>query len=446
MNRFIIIISLIIVFPNWAIPQEAREISLSEAIEIALKNNLHLKESHGMIAGREAGVGKARSEWYPKLNLSISSGYDKSLSQPGEPQTIELFGEVQEITPTLGSRWSNLLSFRLTQNLYTGGELTGSLREAEAGLEIARCDYKAVRQGLILEVKRVYWELVRQDLLVRLSEEMLAHCEETLQLANSRLSCGSIAPVEVEEAKVALANEREGLIQAQTRRRETADELKNLLNIGFEPEIKPLDRPDPEPSLELTIDEAIKTALKGRPELTRLHKEIWRGESNLMRAKSQRYPHLRLKANYDWAGSDKDYYRDAWQDVKPSGWGVGVYIDCPIFDGHLAKSSIKEAKSGLVVAGLGLEKKEKEIIKEVRSFYYRLISARERIETMKENVGLAEENLRIAKLQFKVGTITSNELANYEVSLSKVKTRFIDSLIDYEIAKAGLTWAMGENR
>jgi len=63
---------------------------------------------------------------------------------------------------------------------------------------------------------------------------------------------------------------------------------------------------------------------------------------------------------------------------------------------------------------------------------------------MKRNVELSEENLRIAQLQFKVGIITSHEVNRYKITHSEARNRYIDTLIDYQIAKARFDRAMGE--
>ncbi|MDI6703495.1 MAG: TolC family protein [bacterium] len=445
LNRAIwtLALGLVVVFCAGGICEEVKNLSLKEAIRTALENNLGLKRTQEAVIGSKAVVGEVRSEWYPGLNLSLGMGFDETLSVAGEPQTFEFLGQTYEIHPPLTSQWSNSLCLGLSQNIYTGGRLTGSLREAEANLRIAECDHETAKRGLILEVMKAYWELVRADLLVRLAEEMVSYHQETLELATSRLSQGTIAPVEVEQAKVDLANQRDELIQARTRRREVEDELKVLLNIGFKIGIVPTDKPDFTPlSRIIDMDEAIECALKRRPELARFRHQVQARKAALMAAKSGRYPKVSVVANYGWAGMDKDY-ADALQNFKATRWGIGLNVNYALFDGGLTQSRIKEAESGLARAEYGRTEKEKEIVKEVREAFHRLTSASERIETMRENVGLAQENLRIAKLQFNVGTITSNDVNEYKTTLSKVKTRFIEAIIDYQIARARFNWAVG---
>ncbi|MBU1486524.1 TolC family protein [bacterium] len=443
--KWIIIILLVVSLVPKAFSGQTRRLSLDEVIGIALKNNLDIKEAQEMITGREAVVGEVKSEWYPNLTLSLGSGYDKTLNVPGEPQTFEFLGQTYEIASPLTSQWSNALSLNLTQNIYTGGRITGSLREAMAGVETVRGDYEIDRQNLVLRVKKSYWELIRAELLVKLREEMVDHYQETLELATSRLSKGAIAPIEVEQARVNLVNEEDNLIQARTMRREVEDELKALIEIGFEAEIRPIDKPDSSISFRLDMDRSVQMAINKRVELARLRQEIEILKGALMVAKSGRYPHLVLRAGYDWAGSDRNY-EDAWDNLEATSWNIGLSLNYSIFDGHLTKNKVKEAESNLEVAKYKLKEKEKEIVKEARKAYYQLISAKERIQAIKENVELAQENLRIGKLQFKVGTITSNEVNNYQVSLSEVKTKYIGALIDYEIAKARLEWTMGGGR
>lgn len=416
---------------------QTKNLSLDAAIGIALKNNLYLKGAQEMIAGKEAVACEAKSEWYPKLTLTLGSGYDRTLNVPGEPETFEFLGQTYEIASPLTSQWSNALSLNLTQNIYTGGRTTGSLREARAGVETVRDDYEIARQNLILRVKKAYWELVRAELLVKLTEEMVGHYQETLELAISRLSKGAIAPVEVEQARVDLVNEEDNLIQARTRRHEAEDELKFLLDIDFEIGIIPVDEPSLPSTLKMDLEKVIRSALERRVELARLRQEIEALKGALMVAKSGRYPHLVLRAGYNWVGSDRNY-EDAWDNLEATSLNIGLSLNYSIFDGHLTRNKIKKGESELRAAKYGLKTKEKEIIKEVRNAYYRLALSNKRIEKVEENVGLAKENLRIAQVQLRLGEITANELNDYQIVLNQTRTRYIEALIDAEIAKAEL--------
>ncbi|HAV42929.1 TPA: hypothetical protein DCX15_02800 [bacterium] len=441
-----VVIILLIVFSlqrGWA--EETMNLSLDKAIEIALENNLNIKQAQETITIGEAKVGKVKSEWYPNLTLGLGSGCNEILNLPGESQTFEFLGQTYEIKPPLSFQWSNTLSLRLTQNIYTGGRLRGSSKGVRAEFEARRKGYEVVKNNLILQVKKAYWELARADLLVRLSGETVDHHRQILELAGLRLSQGTIAPIEVEQARVNLVNEEDNLIQTQNRRRELEDELKALLEIEFEAGIVPIDEPSSSASPRIDIDEAINNGLKRRVELLKLRKELQAGEGALMVARSGRYPHLALRASYNWAGSNKNY-KDAWKDLKESSWEVGLSLSYSIFDGHLTKNKIKEAESNLKIAEYALLKKEKEIVKEIRNACSKLILSRRRIEKTGKNVDLAEENSRIARLQFKMGAITSNEVNNYQVVLSQARTKHIEALIDYEIARAELEWAMGETR
>ena len=56
----------------------------------------------------------------------------------------------------------------------------------------------------------------------------------------------------------------------------------------------------------------------------------------------------------------------------------------------------------------------------------------------------SHENLHSAKRQFELGATTINEVAEYNLDLADAKKEYINALIDFEIAKAELKWAAGE--
>ena len=61
-----------------------------------------------------------------------------------------------------------------------------------------------------------------------------------------------------------------------------------------------------------------------------------------------------------------------------------------------------------------------------------------------KNVSQAEENYRVTDEKFKNGLTLNSELLDAEVSLLTAKTNFVQSQVDYALAKAQLEKSSGE--
>jgi outer membrane protein TolC len=72
------------------------------------------------------------------------------------------------------------------------------------------------------------------------------------------------------------------------------------------------------------------------------------------------------------------------------------------------------------------------------------MGASKRIPLSQKSIAIAEKNLHSAKRQFELGATTINEVAEYNLDLADAKKEYTNALIDFEIAKAELKWAAGE--
>jgi outer membrane protein len=62
------------------------------------------------------------------------------------------------------------------------------------------------------------------------------------------------------------------------------------------------------------------------------------------------------------------------------------------------------------------------------------------------SIGQAEENYRVTNEKFRNGLVLSSELLDAEVALLQANTNYIQSLVDYELAKARLEKSSGMRR
>jgi outer membrane protein len=73
----------------------------------------------------------------------------------------------------------------------------------------------------------------------------------------------------------------------------------------------------------------------------------------------------------------------------------------------------------------------------------KLISASNAILSQKENIGAAEESLRVAIVQFRNGMIDNTKFLESNVELSNAKTLYIQALYDLQSSKAELNRSVG---
>jgi len=79
----------------------------------------------------------------------------------------------------------------------------------------------------------------------------------------------------------------------------------------------------------------------------------------------------------------------------------------------------------------------------VREIYLSLRQEEETIISQRENVGQAEEAMRIAEKRYISGLITNLEFMDTQLAMTEAKTAYLQALANYLIAKAKLINTMG---
>jgi len=81
---------------------------------------------------------------------------------------------------------------------------------------------------------------------------------------------------------------------------------------------------------------------------------------------------------------------------------------------------------------------------DISSNYLNLVKARERLSVSESSVEQAQENYKVTNDLFKQGLTLNSELIDAEVALLTARTNHVQSLVDYELAKASLERSIGE--
>jgi outer membrane protein TolC len=160
-------------------------ISLSNAIEIALKNNLEKQISFESALIAESQYQQALSARWPTLTLQAGFQHRDQAPTFTFPATnmslpIQLGGgaiPVAEQNVKLMNQNTTTSSLQLLYPLYTGGKITSIINQANIGKEIAQEEYRRTSLQVVRDVKRYYYaaqltkelDLTAKDILSMLS-------------------------------------------------------------------------------------------------------------------------------------------------------------------------------------------------------------------------------------------------------------------------------------
>ena len=423
---------------------------------------------------------QASSSWIEASQLSTSKrlDYSAAISQlipTGGNFSINLANYTSEsnrVTNTYNPLYSSTLRLEFTQPLLKNFGFKVNRREiiiARNNLDISENQLKRVLQETIYSVEEAYWNLVHGIETLKVRKQSLNLAQDLLEKNKRAVEVGTLAPIEILSAQSAVATREADILQAEASLKDSEDRLKTIINLAAEEEgaelatIIPLDKPAYEKK-EVSLDEALLTAMENRPDLNATRIDLKNKELNLSYSRNQLLPNLSLNASY-WSpgisgdqlildpddryappigkipGSSADALRDAF-DFKYNNWSAAITLDIPL-NTLLSRADYAQARVNLDLATLSLKNQEQQIFLEIKSAVRAVQTDYKRVQAYKVARELAQKTLEAEEEKLKVGITTPFFVLQYQTDLATAQTNEVKAMIDYNLSLARLNRAMG---
>jgi NodT family efflux transporter outer membrane factor (OMF) lipoprotein len=165
-----------------------------------LRRRPDVRAAERQLAAATAQVGVARAEWFPKLSIGASAGYQAL-------QSSQLFTQPSQMLSV-----GPLISWRIFQ----GGAIKAEIHAAEARQEQAALGYEKAVLGALADAERalVTYRLALDT--VRAQDDLLATCRRSYRHAERRHRAGDIALAELLQAEGRVRDAEDAQARART--------------------------------------------------------------------------------------------------------------------------------------------------------------------------------------------------------------------------------------
>ena len=420
--------------PAWL----TRPLSLLDALNIALQQNAAILKGKDDLEASYGIVVQTRAIALPQVQ---ATGQYKRTQR----EAIESF-PVPGIPQQPDQNWN--AGIQIVQSIYDGGKLTAAVRAARLTKEEALAQYQTVVADALLSVRVAYYDVLLAAQQITVHEASVNLLQKELDDQQRRYKAGTVPHFNVLRAEVALANERPLLIQARNNYRIAKNNLSNLLGYNLPRDIWediPLQLTDTLEAVpyDVNLPDAIQRALSQRNELVALRKAEELQRLNIVNAKAGYKPTVQVFAGYTWYNSQFIDPGDLGYSLH--GWNAGGQVTWDIFDGMLTHGRVVQAKALYEKSQTDLADESRQIELQVRTAYSDFIEAKEVLDSQQTVQAEAEEALREARARAEAGTGTQLDVLDAETSLTQARTTNVQALHDYDVARAKLERAIGEN-
>ena len=439
-------------------PLFSAEYTLEESVRLALDNASELKQQHEIMLKSKSEIKRARSPFFPKLDFSFGAAYNSYATQYSTIfQKLYLYDEstFSRVTPpefvyfpvTTLSRGSGVENYTarltLTQPIFTWGKLTGAYRISRLQGEIEDNNFSKQEFEVKFQVNQLFYSVLLTDRLITVMDESIKQLEAHVKNTEILYEAGVVKKYDLLRARVQLASIRPNLIKLKNSREIT---LKNFGRItGVSPESGIVLKGGLEystDSLDRTI--LLEKMLSAKPELKVLEGQKKVAEQLLKIQQAGNKPTLSLAGNYQYQGGGGGTFSGRSNNEWKDDWNAVLSLSLPLFNGFETQASVRKAKADIGAITENIANLKKLLAIELESALLQLTESEEMIKAQDDNVLQAKEGLELAKIQYAEGVLSSLEVLDAEVSLSKAKSDYYNAVYNFIMAKTKIKKLTGE--
>ena len=408
-------------------------LTLSEAVDLALKNNLQTRLARERMAEASAAKGLARSALLPNLhgsayqmdltvNLAAMGFSPRNL--PGIP--IPMFvGPFNRFDARV----------QLAQSIFN----LSSLRRFQASRHAAMAAGYVERQAAQLVTAAAalgYLQVLEAEQAVAAAEADLQLAQRLLDLARSRREAGVATGVDVARAETRLAGQQVRLAQARTQLDTARLNLLRVIGAPLSAELSLSEKlrfsAEPLPD----VQKAVEQALADRADVRAMREQLHAAEAEYRAALGGWLPSISFFGDYGSSGLRPN-------ELNLPTRSVGLRLDVPLFNGGRTRAEIQLAASHRRQVQAQWEDLRVAVEKEVREALEHLTVRAQQVRAAESALKLAERELELAQDRFRNGLADNVEVIQAQTALENARRDWVAGLALYNMARLNLAVATG---
>lgn len=440
-------------------------LTIDDCVNIAAKNDIALQAAVKSIKLGEMRLFEARRNMLPTVGLVFEpySGRVNARAYIGRKQYIE--GQ---------------------QPLFHGGELYFTMKQAEINLEVAKTDYKRIRNDLVLQVKKAYYSLLKAHENVKMQTALSSSVENIYNMVEKGYKENLIAKVEWLNVASQESQAKYQLVSALGDESVAELILKQAMYVDYK------DRIDAQPvgpfrKVDVDFDRTLRAAYLNRPEMriNALMLDYYAYEKKIMKARGW----IKIDFMGNWGLAKEEYTSEDSLGPNSAGvfdmdqkleqqWYAGLKFSMPIWGSTASYSWTKEQFVPVVSAYQGTEavtnsvkfgfldnlkyysdrqnseidydrarqemvKVKQDVTLEVREDCFNYEKAVVQLDTAAAKVRFQEKDLEVNKLRRELDEIPDSAVIESMIKTVQEKFGYVAATTDCYTAIASLDKAVG---
>ncbi len=443
---------------GWAFNAGAAEnyqhLSLSSAIEIALKNNVEKQISYQSAAIAESQYQQALSARWPTLTLQAGFQHrDKEpmfnvpASQVPLPPQFMAFGIASITAPAqsikLMDQNVSTAALQLMYPLYTGGKITSIINQASIGKEIAQEEFRRTSLQVVRDVKRYYYAAQLTRELDNTAKEIVSSLSSTRDFTKGLYEGGSetVNKLDFIKTELAVSYAKSAEIDFASKHKAALAALANTMGASWDSQISietPLNsKINQDPQLQALVEQANQF----NPQINILKLAVRASNEKIDEARSGYFPQIALTADAKHLDSNSD--TALINGSTKDSWTIGVGISLPLFNGGMTSNQVNTAKLQSSQMQDRQKLVELGVATLVKNLFIEYDSARQQISISEQAAKQAQENVELTSSALQIGASKPQDMIEASILEGIVKGNLLRAQHDQQLQLAEINYVLG---
>ncbi len=422
--------------------QTGEVITLKQAVDIALQNNLQIKQAQFQSAITDENLKQSKFELYPNITSQFSA--NKRFGLFFDPTSATLVNQTTDIANgNLGS----------SVTVFNGLRLRNQILQNKALLMSDESNIEKVKNDLSLSVVNTYLQILNNQDLVKAGEQQFTLSNQQLGVAQKNFDVGNNTLADLSQAKAQVANSELSLTNAQNAYELSMLDLKQLMEM------------DPQRTITLQIPavenleqientnsgyDVYTKALQTYPDVKVAEYNTKSFEYGVKIAKGALYPNLSFGGQVfnsyssnavDFVTREKLTFNE--QVSRNLGQAVGFNLSIPIFNNYRSRSNYNIAKIRYQNALASEQITKNNLNKIVNQAVQDLKSAIKSYQATQSAFTSSKDAFNAIKQRYDVGLANVIELNISQTNFNKAEFDFIQAKYNVIFRKKVIDFYLG---
>jgi outer membrane protein len=422
--------------------RDAEELTLDQAIAIALRDNRQVKNAQLAISKAGDELAATRTLRLPSMNLYALASQqlvkqDASVDNSSSTSSI-ITGVAPFFSIGIPRKPTSIFAGQILQPLSQQHRIGLNIEQAGLARDVESEKLRQVTQSTVNQLKQTYYGILQTQSALDSLLEAIRYYRELDRLTGDNVAQQVSLKSDSLEVKTRLAKAEYEALNLTNQLSTAKEQLNNQLGRDVRTEFRVAAVPDVN-GFDADLALARSRALEQRPEVREVRLKVKQAEVDRRIKKSEYIPEVSLGFTYM-------SFRNFDDVVPKNSASIGVVMKWEVFDWGRKKNQLAEKDRAIEQARNALHEAESLVLIEVGDKFRKLQQTRQALVVAQLYQETSRENIRVSTNKYSVKAALLSDVLQTQATLADADYQYQQALLAYWTARADYEKAIGADK